>query len=146
MQNQASRSEVAATAAASTRGLWIMTSSSPDWKDKLGRVESAISDRDPSRAMQEWREAYGMALRSRDWAALADAGDAGARIEAIAGAAGRYRDEARQAYIEALYIARSEHSTEGMLRAAAGFVALGDLDAADVARRLAGHPALDRGR
>lgn len=124
-----------------------MTSSSPDWKEKLGRVDQAIRERDPGRAMREWREAYGMALRSRDWAALADAGDIGARIEALAGEAGQYRGEARQAYIEVLYLARAEHSTDGMLRAAAGFAALGDAEAAEVARRMAaGTPALDRGK
>jgi hypothetical protein len=118
-----------------------MTSQSPEWKEKLGHIDQAIRARDPGRAMLEWRAAYGVALRSRDWSALADVGDAGTRIEAITGSAGHYRAEARQAYIEALYRARVEHSTEGMLRAASGFAALGDLDAAELARRMAGAPA-----
>ena len=109
-----------------------------EWTEKISQIDAAIRERDVTRAMLEWRKAYGTALRSREWSALADMGDAGTRIEASAGAAGKYRAEARQAYVEALYRARVAHSREGMLRAASGFAALGDAEAAELARRMAG--------
>lgn len=106
--------------------------------DRLRRLEAAIAARDASRAIYEWREAYGEALQSRRWEALAAVGEAGGRLDTLLGGTGRYRPEAREAYLAALLRARTERSVEGMLRAADGLAALGDTEAARHARLLAG--------
>lgn len=107
-----------------------------DWQRQLARVDEALAVANASAAIYEWREAYGAALRSRRWEALAAVGDAGARIEELMGSTGRYRAETRQAYLSALFRARAAGSAQGIQRAAAGFEALGDQDAADLARRM----------
>ena len=107
-----------------------------DWQRQLARVDQALATGNASAAIYAWREAYGAALRSRRWEALAAVGDAGARIEALMGSTGRYRPETRQAYLSALFRARAAGSAEGVQRAAAGFEALGDQDAANLARRM----------
>lgn len=107
-----------------------------DWERRLARVDRALVEENASGAIYEWREAYGAALRSRRWEALAAVGDAGARLEAMMGSTGRHRAEARQAYLAALFRARAAGSAEGMRRAAGGFEALGDQEAADLARRM----------
>ena len=107
-----------------------------DWQRQLARVDEALAAGNASVAIYEWREAYGAALRSRRWQSLAAVGDAGARIEELMGSTGRYRPETRQAYLSALFRARAAGSAEGIQRAAAGFEALGDQDAADLARRM----------
>jgi len=117
-----------ATAAAPT--------AAPDVR-RLARVDAAIAQRDASRAIYEWREAYGEALRTRRWEALLAVGDAGARVEVLLGGTGRYRAEARQAYMAALLRARSEGSVAGMRRVADAFAALGDQSAAVHARLMA---------
>ena len=106
-------------------------------EDRLARVNAALAEGDASRAIYEWREAYGAALRSRRWEALAAAGDAGMRIDALLGGSGRYRPEARQAYLAALLRARADGSAAGMRRVADAFAALGDEAAAIQARLMA---------
>jgi hypothetical protein len=106
-------------------------------QERLARVDAAIAANDASRAIYEWREAYGAALRSRRWEALVAVGDAGTRLEALLGATGRYRPEARQAYMAALLRARAQGSTAGMRRVAEAFAALGDEAAAIHARIMA---------
>lgn len=112
-----------------------------DWTEHLILVNLAIDAGNASRAIYAWREAYGAALRSRRWEALILVGDAGARLERLMGSTGRYRAEARQAYLGALFRARAQGSAEGMRRAADGFEALGDEEAAALARRMPGRPS-----
>jgi len=107
----------------------------------LASMDEAIARNDPSRAVFEWRDAYGVALRSRRWDAMAAVGDAALRIDtatsAPTGHPTGFRAEARQAYLKALLDARAAGSLEGIERIAASFAALGDTHMAAQARALA---------
>jgi hypothetical protein len=109
---------------------------------RLAAVDAAIARRDPSRAIYEWRDAYGIALGSRRWEAMVAVGDAATRIDALAPSGSRYptgfRAEARQAYLRAFLDARAVGSREGIHRAAEAFGALGDADMAARVRAAAG--------
>jgi hypothetical protein len=89
----------------------------------------------------EWRDAYGVALRSRDWAAMVSVGDAAVRIDRIARLPSDhptgFRAEARQAYLRALVDARAVRSRQGITRVADAFAALGDAEMAGRVRTLA---------
>jgi hypothetical protein len=108
---------------------------------RLAAVDEAIARSDAGRAIYEWRDAYGAALRSRQWDAMAAVGDAALRIDAVTSApTGHptgFRAEARQAYLKALFDARAAGSPDGMERIAASFAALGDTYMAAQARALA---------
>jgi hypothetical protein len=108
---------------------------------RLAAVDEALARNDAGRAIYEWRDAYGLALRSRRWDAMAAVGDAALKIDAATGApTGHptgFRAEARQAYLKALFDARAAASPEGMERIAASFAALGDTHMAAQARALA---------
>lgn len=108
----------------------------PAGGESLGHLDEAIEMRSVSRAVYEWRNAYGEALRSRDWKALLAAGDRAARVDGLRPQSGPFREEARRAYLAALFRARSEGSTVGVLGAADGFRRLGDAEAASAAGRL----------
>jgi hypothetical protein len=107
---------------------------------RLAAIDHAIARKDAGRAIHAWRDAYGVALRSRRWEAMADVGDAALRIDAIAalpsGTPTAFRAEARQAYLKALFDARAAGSAEGVERIAAAFAALGDAEMAAQARKL----------
>jgi hypothetical protein len=108
---------------------------------RLAAIDDAIGRRDVSRAVMEWRDAYSVALRSRQWDAMTAVGDAAVRIDGIAREPSRYptgfRAQARQAYLSALVDARAAHSREGIEHVAAAFAALGDADMAARVRTLA---------
>jgi hypothetical protein len=108
---------------------------------RLAVLDEAIAHKEVSRAIHEWRDAYGVALGSRRWEAMVEMGDAALRIDKLAGRAARYptgfRAEARQAYLRALFLARSAGSTEGIERVAEAFAALGDAEMAARARAVA---------
>ena len=108
--------------------------------ERLAALDAAIARQDLSRAVYEWRDAYGLALRARGWDAMAAVGDAAVRVDAVMGGpAGHvtgFRTEARRAYIHALLRAQREQSREGASRVADGFAALGDTDMAARARTL----------
>jgi len=108
---------------------------------RLAAVDEALARRDMSRAVLEWRDAYGVALRSRDWAAMVSVGDAAVRIDRIARLPSDhptgFRAEARQAYLRALVDARAVRSHQGITRVADAFAALGDAEMAGRVRTLA---------
>ena len=60
----------------------------PDLRDeaalaeRLAALDAALARQDLSRAVYEWRDAYGLALRSRGWEAMAAVGDAAVRVDA----------------------------------------------------------------
>ena len=103
----------------------------PAWRPSMPR---SLASRNLSRAVYEWRDAYGLALRARGWEPMADVGDAAVRVKTVmGGAAGRstgFRAEARRAYIHALLRAQREQSREGVNHIADGFTSLGDTDMA----------------
>jgi hypothetical protein len=102
----------------------------------LSAIDAAIADRDRSRAVYTWRDAYGVALRSREWEVLVAMGDAALRIDALAGQPTAFRAEARQAYLLALFRARDAGAPEGVTRVAEAFAALGDAEMAARARSI----------
>ena len=107
------------------------------WTQHVALVDEALARGDLSHATHEWREAYGAALRSRRWDALAEVGDRALRIAEVAGGSTHFRAEARQAYLNALFRARAQRAVEGMHRAAEAFARLGDSEMAQGARRMA---------
>jgi len=107
---------------------------------RLGAIDEALGRRDVGGAIREWRDVYGVALGARRWEAMVTLGDAALRID---GAAGRpvgrptgFRAEARQAYLRALFLARSAGSAEGVERVALAFATLGDTEMAARARTI----------
>ena len=97
-------------------------------------VDAALARKDLSRAIYEWRNAYGQALRTHGWEAMAAVGDTAVRIDALAALPGAhptgFRAEARQAYLLALFRARAASLPEGIERVAQAFTALGDAEMA----------------
>jgi hypothetical protein len=108
----------------------------PSWHAHLQRFDAALAV-DRARAARAWQDAWGAALATRQWAPLIAVGDAALRDRESSAALHGPRAAARQAYMAALFRARATGSQEGMLRAAAAFAALGDVDAAEGARRMA---------
>jgi hypothetical protein len=107
---------------------------------RLAAVDAAVAAQDPTRAIYEWRDAYGLALGTRQWEALVSVGDAALRIDALAGLPSRqptgFRAEARQAYLLALFQARDAGARDGVERVAGIFAALGDVEMAGRARAI----------
>jgi hypothetical protein len=108
--------------------------------ERLAAVDAALTRRDLSRAIYEWGDAYGLALRSRGWDAMAAVGDAAVRVNALmgdpAGHSTGFKSEARRAYVHALLRAQREQSREGVDRIADGLTSLGEPDMAAHARTL----------
>ena len=113
---------------------------------RLAALDAAIALNELGRAIYEWRDAYGLALRTRTWDAMVAVGDAALRIDAMASHhAGRrtgFRAEARQAYLLALFRARDARAPDGIARVAQAFSGLGDAEMAARARsiRMAARP------
>ena len=120
------------------------------WADAIKRTDNALERGDIRDAVRAWRDAYLAAFASRRWEGMIELGDAALRIGALAPPRRHWEPRAREAYMAALFRARSEQSVEGVLRAAEGFGALNDRQVVDlgvrIARGLAGHDAQTAGR
>jgi hypothetical protein len=107
---------------------------------RLAELDEALLRKDVSRAIHDWESAYGLALGVRRSEAMLRIGDAALRIDGLmsksVGHPGRFRAAARQAYLSALFRARSERSQEGIERAAQAFAAIGDTEMATRARAI----------
>jgi hypothetical protein len=108
---------------------------------RLAAMDDALRGDRPGAAMHDWQAAYGLALGLRRWDAMLSIGDAALRLEASArrdptAHPGRFRAAARQAYLWALFQARSERSPEGIDRVAQAFAAIGDTEMAARARAI----------
>jgi hypothetical protein len=101
---------------------------------QVAAVDAAIAAADRSRAAYAWRDAYGLALRARDWKSMITVGDAALRIDRLGDEQTAFRAEARQAYLLALFRARDAGAPEGVQRVADAFAALGDQEMAARAR------------
>jgi hypothetical protein len=109
--------------------------------EHLAALDAALAHQDVSRAIYEWQDAYGLALRSREWDTMAAVGDAAVRVHTLmgggpAGQPAGFRSEAHRAYIHALLRAQRDRSREGVTHVADGLAALGDTDMAIQARTL----------
>ena len=107
----------------------------------LNGVDEALQRQDAATASRELQAAYQAALASRRWHGLLAYGDAAVRVGDAAGERQHGVEQARRAYLMALYRARSEGSFDGALAAAQSFLKLGDRELAQacvaVAARLA---------
>jgi hypothetical protein len=98
----------------------------PAWQMALDTMDRALAAGDISGAEMAWRNAYGLAIRSRQWQALLAAGDGSLRIGDHVLVKQPERARAGEAWRSALFLARKEHSVDGVLGAAEAFARLGD--------------------
>ena len=115
----------------------------------LSAVDTALASADVEVAKQALHAAYQVALGSRRWQGLVAFGDAELRVAEASGTHQAGLEQARRAYLLALFRARGEGSMDGALTAAKSFAALGDREVANgclsVASKLARTDA-DRAR
>lgn len=104
------------------------------WALVLTSFDEALARGDTSTALRTWSEAHSAALRSRHWEGLPAVGEARLRIDQSAGHDTPALAKTREAYRAALFRARQEGSSEGVIRAAEAFEALGDIDVANAIR------------
>jgi len=107
------------------------------WVPYVASVDRALDARDIGRASRQWRDAYGVALRSQRCEAMLAAGEAALRIRRASSAMGGFDAEARQCFLIALFRARAERSVDGVMRAAEAFRQLGDTAVVEGALRMA---------
>src|SRR5262249_35296106 len=95
------------------------------WQMALDTVDRALAAGDISGAEMAWHNAYGYAIRSRQWEALLAAGDGSLRIADHILVKRPYRARAAEAWQAALFLARTQRSVDGVLRVAEAFARLG---------------------
>ena len=100
----------------------------PAWQTALETMDRALAAGDISGAEMAWRNAYGHALRSRQWPALLAAGDGALRIGDRVLVKRPYRARAADAWRTALFLARAQQSVDGVLQVAEDFARLGDTE------------------
>jgi hypothetical protein len=108
-----------------------------DWMRGLERADTALEDGNRGAAVRGWQQAYYAARASRQWDAMVAVGDAALRQSWSPTAPAAGKAKARRAYLAALFMARSQGSVAGSLRAAEAFAAIGDLEMAQRALHLA---------
>jgi hypothetical protein len=109
----------------------------PAWVRRIARVDEALARADLSRAIYEWREAYGAALRAGSSDGLIAVGDRAIRIAELAGGSGYFLREAREVYVHAALRARAERSRDTIFGIAELFEQRGDAERAGQVRRIA---------
>jgi hypothetical protein len=107
------------------------------WQARLLWVEQAMADGDYVRAELLWRDAYAAALKSRHWEGMVAVADTYRALGARAGFPAPAVAKARQAYLTALFRARSEGSLAGVLITADRFAELGDREVVEQCVRVA---------
>jgi hypothetical protein len=111
----------------------------------LAAMDEALARQDIAAAVQAWRQARQLALRSRGWRAPVEAAEGELRLAAATDRLRESKPTARELFLVALFRARAERATDGVLRAAEGFARLGDREAAQLALRLAENVAAHHG-
>ncbi len=113
-------------------------------------ADEALAAGDVVLALRHWHEGHAVAVASRRWEGLVEAGDLYRRIGARGGFHGAAVARARECYLTALLRARGERSLDGVLRATEAFVDLGDEALVErgleIARQVAARDADPRGR
>ena len=115
----------------------IGTEAQVAWQLRLLKVEEAMAQGDFAAAELLWRKAYAAALKSRHWEGVVAAGDTYRALGARAGFRAASVAKARQAYLTALFRARSEGSLAGVLITVERFAELGDRDVVEQCIRVA---------
>jgi hypothetical protein len=113
------------------------TEARPAWQIALDAMDHALEAGNISGAEMAWRNAYGFAMRSRRWQALVAAGDGSLRIGERLPVNRPYRARAAEAWRAALFLARAQHSMDGVLSVAEGFGRLGDREGLSQVLRIA---------
>jgi hypothetical protein len=106
------------------------------WKVFIAEVDRAVAAGDRSAAAYLWRDAYAVALGTRGWEPLLEAGDAALRVGALSPERGADVRNARDAYMAALLRARRAGSVEGTQHVAEAFARLGDPETARLVRAM----------
>ena len=119
------------------RVVFVQPDSVPAWVQRIALVDEALGRADLSRAIYEWREAYGAAVRTGRSEGLIAVGDRAVRIAELGGGSGYFLTEARYVYVHAALRARAERSRETILGIAQQFDKLGDTERAEQVRRIA---------
>ena len=119
------------------RVAFVQPESAPAWVRRIALVDEALGRSDVSRAIYEWREAYGAVLRNGGSEGLIAVGDRAIRIAERAGGSAYFRREASEAYVHAALRARAERSRDTILGIAERFERLGDMERAGQVRRIA---------
>jgi hypothetical protein len=137
---------VAIVPASRTSPTWVVPSSAaeavaadtrPAWQIALETMDRALAAGDISGAEMAWRDAYGLAIRSRQWPALLAAGDGALRIGDRVLLKRPYRARAAEAWRTALFLARAQQSVDGVLQVAEAFARLGDAEGVTQVLRIA---------
>jgi hypothetical protein len=118
------------------RVAFVERESTPAWAQRIALVDDAIERSQMSRAIYEWREAYGAANRSGGSEGLIAVGDRAVRLAELSSGSG-FLTEARSIYMHAAFRARAERSRDAILRIVDAFEKLGDAEHAGQVRRIA---------
>jgi hypothetical protein len=120
-----------------------MAGVTPPDANRLARIHAELAGGRIDLAAFEWRDAYAVALASRQWASLVAVGDAAVAIGDASGTRIGWTTKAQDCYRGALFRARSQASLEGVLSATQAFARLGDSGGAAQGIALAWSFALD---
>ena len=119
------------------RVIFVQPDPVPAWAQRIALVDAALGRSELNRAIYEWREAYGAAVRNKRSEGLIAVADRAIRIAELAGGSGYFLNEARYVYVHAALRARAERSREAILGIAEVFEKLGDAERAGQVRRIA---------
>ena len=119
------------------RVVFVQPDPVPGWGQRIALVDEALGRAELSRAIYEWREAYGAALKSKRSDGLIAVGDRGIRIAELAGGSSHLRSEVGDIYMHAARRASAEGSRDTILGIAGRFERLGDTKRAELVRRIA---------
>ena len=111
--------------------------SPPAWARRIALADEALGRADLSRAIYEWREAYGAALRNGRSDGLIAVGDRAIRLAELTGGSGYFLTEAKYVYVHAALRARTEQSRDTIRAIAEVFDRLGDTERAQAMRHIA---------
>ena len=117
--------------------VFVEPESAPAWVKRIALIDEALGRADRSRAIYEWREAYGAALRNERPEVLIAVGDRAIRIAEISGGSGFFVREATEVYLHAAHRAHAQRSRDTILEIAERFEKLGDTERAAQVRRIA---------
>ena len=119
------------------RVVFVRPESVPAWVQRIALVDEALGRSDLNRAIYEWREAYGAALRNGRSDGLVAVADRAIRIAELAGGSGYFLREAAEVYVHAALRARAERARDTIFEIAARFEQRGDTERAEQVRRIA---------
>ena len=120
----------------------VPSPASSSWSTSLHEMEAAIARGDLMAAATSSHQVYRAALATRSWEAFLAAGDGALRLGEATQGRDAAEPDARRLFLAALFLARSQHSLDGVLGATEAFVRLGDHEVVAkglaIARELAG--------